>query len=77
MYTVVQTPLYNLYMKQMPSTEFRLVYASLTETVKVTVHGRTIGTWHPAKDGTERGQPEERDSFTEFRPVPKTAKKKK
>ncbi len=34
-----------LYMKQLPSSSFRKVYAALTEPTEVTVLGRPIGVW--------------------------------
>ena len=52
--------------KQLPSSEFRVHYASLTEAVDVTVHGRVIGRWTPAQ---VRVPDEERGSSTVDRRV--------
>lgn len=35
-------------MDELPSAQFRKVYAKLTKPVKVTVNGHAIGTWTPA-----------------------------
>ena len=38
-------------MQDLPSSEFRRAYASLTEPTRVTVVGREIGTWWPTGTG--------------------------
>lgn len=38
-------------MRDVPSSEFRITYARLTEPVNVTALGRSIGTWYPAGTG--------------------------
>jgi len=42
---------------QMPSSEFRLKYASLDHPVDVTVNGRILGRWTPAVTTVPAGEP--------------------
>jgi len=48
LYILYMYVLYNLYMKNIPSSEFRVSYAALTEPVEVTANRRLLGTWYPA-----------------------------
>ena len=38
-------------MRTIASSQFRIIYASLTEPAVVTVNGHKIGTWYPATEG--------------------------
>ena len=74
-------------MKQMPSSEYRRSFASLTEPVAVTVHGHVIGTWTPTKiayaDTWSTALPSGADApgvkyvvLPRFTPVPKPSKRR-
>jgi hypothetical protein len=73
-------------MDELPSAEFRRVYAKLRETTFVTANGHVIGIWTPARAiapiapfSSEPGSPEREDEIAErhafnrrpFTPVPK------
>lgn len=73
-------------MPTLPSSQFRVVYASLTEQTEVTVNGHVIGTWVPHRPkpevidlgpsatpaDVERAR--ERFNSRPFTPVPKKGK---
>ena len=67
-------------MKQMPSSEYRRSFASLTEPVAVTVHGHVIGTWTPAKiayaDTWSTATNVDVSYLRTFTPVPKPSKRR-
>lgn len=41
-----------MYMSEMPSADFRRMYAKLTEPTVVTVNGHAIGVWTPSRQPT-------------------------
>jgi hypothetical protein len=60
-------------MKTMPSSEFRVKYANLTEPTVVTVMGHEIGEWIPYRGQRAESPPAAR-GFGEPRPAPKQRK---
>ena len=56
-------------MKTLPSHEFRIVYAKLTEPTDVTAYGRLIGTWLPAV--VKRNEPLTREQARQMIERPK------